>query len=1273
MLRNLISFGILVCSAVVPNTTSAQFATAASDVSLERYPNVDSTADVVEKWSSEHHLYVQGDLGITHERLTKLEEWLDKNGPNWTVVLMRTARDEHYESLDRRTFRSLDAAEYALGRGLALRTSFSDLVDERTGETNGAVFALFLDEKKFSYYASVAQDTRNLGEAHWLGELDRPAFRAMRGGGRIIDAVKETITNINTRLTQKIEAEQEQAEREKLARQRALAHLQADIQSLRQGIDTVDENAANVKRDFPAAEGELANPPSVSWRRQLDEIDGMLTHDNIAAMKSRFNNVSHEVESFLNAYSTYATFDQIVTPLEAQISELKADEIRAGRDMAEEAAQHLVSARDVLAQGRRGLADVLAEAESSLVQGQQLVADEVARIERRAARHRLILRSSAATAGFLALAAGGMLVWLNRKRVPAKERAEAALTARDAEVTQELERVYGLFERSNEILGNKERAEKRGYVGTTKQLTGNVFEDVDDLFVMSSEVQRVMNEARELILPRNIIGRLANLFGDSLYERGVNRMSGEPLTFHRNKGLPLVIQRESERTGEEPPEEVTMTFDKVFAAFHERTATAEQTLNILEHSLIEADDLLLRLQERIEAASALDRELADASDDDGLFAIPAYFENLIPSAQDDFDAADEIIGVDPVRVMQDLVPSGMRKINEAGHIAETIQQARKELFPALNELAPQLQSLEYNTGWIQGRIAQLGEQANELLEEAVVRSIGSEATAFTAATVALGEEVHRALKLAQSLVSDAAPSLSDLEQRTSAARTEIASVLSLPAEQCLNEYDARPDESLASGRKLFAAAQAALQHGGVEVATQAVEQLNAEIETGTAVIEKSLSILHGFDNSKNETRRHFERIAETLPHHQQTIEEIHNEFADTALLIHAADASFEDKSATVDTQLAAGRAALDNAQSQISRAADNYHQAGLIESSVMLAEANREIELSATLLSTAAAHCTALRSTNRENEGELDVARRAIESLHSQVQDRRTMRPTLTDNDRILQDIKSTQGELRGEEPRDPFRDAAAIASFRQAIGELEAQIGRDHDAYEEAVRALQGAKSERDVAEQLIQQASQDGIPDSPTTKETIGNIRAFDATLSRIERELNGEHGDWRRVDQDASRFHGQLGVETARLRGELEHAQRTAAVFQSASDAVFEATRWSGGFGTRIFGSPGARELERARRALHEGNYTAMAELAQAAQVMAQQAIQRAQREVYRKQREAARQAEEARRRRRRDSVRSGGGGLSFPSSSSRSGSSSSGSSRSPSGSGFSRSGW
>lgn len=200
-------YGIMVLSMSMCAPASRAQPPGAADQASPRALKFGSIKKVVAKWTADQHLYVHGDIGVGKAQLAELEEWLDKNGPHWTVVLMQEAETQLFMSADARKYTGMDAVEYALGYGLNNRTGFGKLKHPVTDEADGTVFVLFLKERKFSYFASEAQDRRKLGEAHWIGELDQPAFRAMRAGGRIIDAVKDTVTSINSKLEQAIQTE----------------------------------------------------------------------------------------------------------------------------------------------------------------------------------------------------------------------------------------------------------------------------------------------------------------------------------------------------------------------------------------------------------------------------------------------------------------------------------------------------------------------------------------------------------------------------------------------------------------------------------------------------------------------------------------------------------------------------------------------------------------------------------------------------------------------------------------------------------------------------------------------------------------------------------------------------------------------------------------------------------------------------------------------------------------------------------------------------------
>jgi hypothetical protein len=141
-------------------------------------------AKVIQKWSPSQHLYVQGNLGLSQSQLMGLETWIHQKGPHWTVILMEDASLQRYTNREGRIETGMDAVELSVSDLMEVG-SFRSQVHPVTGEQDATVFLLFLKQRKFSYRASEAQNRRGLGQNRWIGKLDRPAFRAMRGGGRI--------------------------------------------------------------------------------------------------------------------------------------------------------------------------------------------------------------------------------------------------------------------------------------------------------------------------------------------------------------------------------------------------------------------------------------------------------------------------------------------------------------------------------------------------------------------------------------------------------------------------------------------------------------------------------------------------------------------------------------------------------------------------------------------------------------------------------------------------------------------------------------------------------------------------------------------------------------------------------------------------------------------------------------------------------------------------------------------------------------------------------
>ena len=221
---------------------------------------------ILEKWKKDQHLYVKGELGVAPARLAELEKWMDANAPNWTVLLVQSATGESYRDAEGRTHRSLDAIEYAMGKGLPAQTEFGSLKHPETGQANGAFFILFLQERNFSYYGSAAYERRGLGSKRWAGNLDGVAKRSMRNGGRIVEAARGTISDIDGRLASRMRQEENARERARLNAARTKVTVGQNIALGEKELVALEKQLVAFRKNEAYAQGDLAQTDTGRWQ-----------------------------------------------------------------------------------------------------------------------------------------------------------------------------------------------------------------------------------------------------------------------------------------------------------------------------------------------------------------------------------------------------------------------------------------------------------------------------------------------------------------------------------------------------------------------------------------------------------------------------------------------------------------------------------------------------------------------------------------------------------------------------------------------------------------------------------------------------------------------------------------------------------------------------------------------------------------------------------------------------------------------------------------------
>ena len=414
------------------------------------------------------------------------------------------------------------------------------------------------------------------------------------------------------------------------------------------------------------------------------------------------------------------------------------------------------------------------------------------------------------------------------------------------------------------------------------------------------------------------------------------------------------------------------------------------------------------------------------------------------------------------------------------------------------------------------------------------------------------------------------------------------------------------------------------------------------------------------------------------------VEAVRREYVSSTLQF-SPDAAFKptdgpataEQKATAEQMLQSAAAPLSSVEDILRLATDEFRQGKVLQASMSLHNATSQVALAHAQLDRTEQHLASIESRSRENRTELSRLSGLFANLRSNQSD-----PLVTQDTLNAIDTANRSAEVIGRDlaasmaAPNPFEITTALQLLQQNAVLLEARCIADRKANSEATRAVAGARGQQQIALQQVRKSQTDGIPDSQKTIQANDRIAILNQELVAVESQLREPHGDWKQVDSRASKLQADLSASTNTLIGELKSASQAIEIFNQASQIVFQAEQWTGHYGIRVSGSPGVRELERARTSLQQGNYNIVLEVGRIAADIARKAIEQAEREVVRRQQAADREAESTRRRNQASTpsiVNSGGGWHHSSGGSFGGGSSSSSSSSSSSGSGFSRSGW
>lgn len=1271
---------MLTLAAQSPTTAAGEASSAASPMFVAR-----GTA-IVDQWRPGQHLYVKGDLGLGRPQLSQLERWLAEHASNWTVALIESAADERFTDAAGESFAGLDAVEHALGKGLPNRTAFGELIDPRTRERNGAFLLIFLKERKFSYFASEAHDRRGLGEDRWLGQLDQPAIGAMRDGGRIVDAVKDTITQIETRLTLTLQGEEANRERQataaRLARERETEQARSGLASASQAVDLLETKASELQSSRPGLTGELGRPDIGALRADLVAAQATLRADQPSAARALADSVRQRAIAEASGIDDYRQageeFEAVGRELDRVANLAYAQAVRAEIETARATLNEARLAHD---RGDRGYAGLLSAAREQVV-----AAERAARKAEAMARRQSQVRIAGFSGVTLVLIALGAA--LHRRRRPFRREALDLLEAWSSALGEKSVALAELVDQAQTVLGLSSEDVAVRFAGRTLKLGRQAVRDVDEACIMAVCAQRIHRAAEAWARPTKLPSRTRNFFGAGRYRTAIRQLRDEPIVFRPEEGLELALRgpkttRDRLLGPLESYQPFRMSFNELMEAFSQRSERALASLEQITGSLHRLGGDLQSLEQRILSLKVEETYLTSAELPSDAFRLRALFRELLPSIESDRAEAEQTGVRDPVGALEAPVEAAQRKLADAEALVRVARTFHRDVHPALSEAVAKLAEAAMVSDWIEVTVAELSDRAEDLACQGGDTSMAGSITQLADELQHLAGRAAQAVALDQTRREVTRPALDTAGQTITATRGELANRLRLDPKDLLREPGCDPSERLALAEEQTAAAKAALQRGDVEAARRSLDAAAALGAEATRLTDATRAAAEAHAERLANCQSETERLEGAIPTHEAMLSAMAAAYPPSSLLLGQGDPTHPNANGTVADNLREVSDHLTQARELAARAAQVFRQGRVLEAEALLIQAAANHNQTRFRLTEIAEKRERIRQTEVANDQRARQLAGRIEELAPVMADARTTTQTLGLFEAAQQRLSEATAPS-SIPARDPFHLALELAALESDCSQAAEAAARDWAHHAAVERGLQAGAAELAVASRLVQRAAADNVTDSAAIREATRELQTLSATHDRLRDRLTEPHGHWLALDAEANQITHTAARLASLLTHELEAAQAALASLTAAATQVHAASGWRGWLGVSILGSPGSDQLNQARALLSQGAYQAARQTADAARQTATLAIAQAEAEQRRRQRaeqerqdRERRQREEAEQRRRQAARSSGFGSSPFSSSGSRRSSFSSGSGSARAsfghGSGTSRSGW
>lgn len=1227
-------------------------------VAGEHFLRVPRATQIPGEFSTSIPLYVKGNVppgsapwseAQLEDLGRKLAELNSTNRQKFGVLLLEDFDDESFQVENEHFSGTYSAVDAAIDTGLSNHPDYMredwawlTICFQQSRELGG--------KRPYTYYASKQLKEWRLGVGDiWEGDLNQ--FMLTRLQSRHIkDAVLDTVVEVNRRLENSIQAEENR--KAELKRQGLAA-----VSNAEQKYALLLANIATLKQAFPGRTGDVFFPDLSAVSANLESAKAQLAAEDYAAARAAGDRVVEFAAHHQQYLDEYPATPEALKGLQNRLQVLQThDFFDAAYDQSTDAEKTIGAAQKAFEFGS-------VEFLTLRNQAQQLVDEAESSANAAQSRYRAFVAMMAALVLLILTATALVLFLLRRWSKTALTSFETLLNTRQKMLAEKRAALRALQVKKVAVIGASKAESETGSAGKNDE--PNLTErDVDEagtlvgsVFIMLSCADDVLERAVKMATPSNPLQKLIYAFSASPFKAAEAYLSSTPVTFDQQSGLRFALDDTKDIPAARALwkdisefDDFEMSFLQLNDVIAEKSRRADMLLDSIKKAKDGIGPLLNGFVATLHGSDAEDTGSLDARYSAAIgiwqqeieLEAKSYSEQLIPAFDSEITRLTALGATDPVRAYQESEPLRIRV--QAAVSAVSQIEAVAASHETIATVASALQSYHIAADWIRNRVAATLHVCDDHLKQ-IAKGKSWETLHAANEIDSLKKQAGEAAETAENLRTYLDAGIAEAIERLRSTRISIAASIGINPEQILVEHDERnncslnPDTYFTSATRFAAVCAEELGTGDVTAAGKTWERGMQSMKEGIFLIANTEGAHINYPGRVRNIVEKGRELKGEVASHEEILLGIMEEFADEVLQLHDSDNPAADENGTIEDNFREIETAVELRQRNLSDARNRWEEGRLLAAIELVAAAKAANAFIQNRLEGVARKRVRLDQAVARNERLRTQLKRQTDELGKATADPRVMKPTTGKYDAAVKSLKRALELFDAERPN-PLLIEADLLSVQEAYRVVTGQIQSDLELYAEAGSSLKTADSllSRATGAARAVVGMSDDIPDSDRLKQIPGQMRVLEKQLASARELFSKESGDWNRVNQLAD----DVAADAEKLRGiinsEAEDGQSAVRAVSSSSRKVHEAFSWTGSYGVSVSGRPGSGLLQQARSALERGNYAEARRLAASAHSKAESAIAFAVAEVARKRREEEdRQRRERERRQREEAAR------------------------------------